>query len=94
MMEEIDMKSVWTENIKLYYWTWCEHCNNSWFKWRVWIYEIIHINESIRDIIRWSQKSEEIIKAAKDTWFISMKEDGILKAIKWFTTIEEVLRVI
>ncbi len=94
MMEEIDMKSVWTENIKLYYWTWCDKCNNSGFKWRVWIYEIIHINESIRDLIRWSQKSDEIIKAAKDTWFISMKEDGILKAIKWFTTIEEVLRVI
>lgn len=94
MMEEIDMKNLWTENIKLYEWTWCEQCNNSWFKWRVWIYEIIHINESIRDLIRLSQKSEEIISAAKETWFIQMKEDGILKAIKGYTTIEEVLRVI
>ena len=45
-------------------------------------------------MIRLTQKSEDIIKEAKETWFISMKEDGILKAIKWFTTIEEVLRVI
>lgn len=94
MMEEIDMKWLWTDNIKLYEWTWCEQCNNSWFKWRVWIYEIIHINDSIRDLIRWSQKSEEIIAAAKETWFIAMKEDWILKAIKGYTTIEEVLRVI
>jgi type II secretory ATPase GspE/PulE/Tfp pilus assembly ATPase PilB-like protein len=94
MMEEIDMKNISTDNMKLYEWTWCEKCNNSGFKWRVWIYEIIHINESIRDMIRWSQKSEDIIKAAKETWFISMKEDGILKAMKGYTTIEEVLRVI
>jgi hypothetical protein len=25
---------------------------------------------------------------------ITMREDGVLKAIKWYTTIEEILRVI
>lgn len=94
MMEEIDMKNISTDSMKLYQWTWCEICNKSWYKWRVWIYEIIHINENIRDMIRLTQKSEDIIKAAKETWFISMKEDGILKAMKGYTTIEEVLRVI
>lgn len=94
MMEEIWMKNITTDNIKLYEWTWCDKCNNSWFKWRVWIYEIIHINEWIRDLIRWAQKTEDILRVAKDAWFISMKEDWILKAIKWYTTIEEILRVI
>lgn len=94
MMEEIWMKNISTDNIKLYEWTWCEKCNNSWYKWRVWIYEIIHIDENIRDLIRWAQKTEDILRAAKESWFIPMKEDGILKAIKWYTTIEEILRVI
>lgn len=94
MMEEIEMKNIPTENMKLYEWKWCEHCNNSWFKWRIWIYEIIHINENIRDLIREQRKTEDIIRLAKQYWFISMKEDWILKALKWYTTIEEVLRVI
>jgi len=94
MMDEIDMKNISTDSMKLYEWKWCDKCNNSWFKWRVWIYEIIHITENIRDLIRWMQKSEDIMRLAKEAWFISMKEDWILKALKWYTTIEEVLRVI
>ncbi len=94
MMEEIGMKNITTDNIKLYEWTWCEKCNNSWYRWRVWIYEIIHLNESIKDLIRWAQKTEDILRAAKEIWFIQMKEDWILKAIKWYTTIEEILRVV
>ncbi|NDK07755.1 type II secretion system protein GspE [Candidatus Gracilibacteria bacterium] len=94
MMEEIDMKNISTDSMKLYQGTGCEICNKSGYKGRVGIYEIIHINENIRDMIRLTQKSEDIIKAAKETGFISMKEDGILKAMKGYTTIEEVLRVI
>jgi len=45
-------------------------------------------------LIREWATTEEIIKTARDWDLITMKEDGILKAIKWFTTIEEILRVI
>ncbi len=94
LMDEIWMKNANTDNIKLYQWTWCEQCANSWYKWRVWIYEIISLTEEIRDIIRWNWKVEDIIRKAKEAWFISMKEDWIIKALKWYTTIEEILRVI
>lgn len=94
MMEEIWMKNITTDNIKLYEWGWCDKCNHSWYRWRVWIYEIIHLDENIRDLIRWANKTEDILRAAKESWFISMKEDWVLKAIKWYTTIEEILRVI
>lgn len=94
MMKEIWMSSISTTNIKLYEWTWCEKCNNSWYLWRIWIYEIITLNEDLRILIREWKSTDEIIRKARDWDLITMKEDGILKAIKWYTTIEEILRVI
>ncbi len=94
MMKEIGMSSVLTKHIKLYEGKWCPKCNNSWYQWRIWIYEIISLNEDLRDLIREWATSDEIIRKARDWDLITMKEDGILKAIKWFTTIEEILRVI
>lgn len=94
MMQEIGMKNMPTDNLKLYKWEWCEECGHSWYKWRVWLYEILPINEEIWDLIRSQNKTEEILKSAKKSGFISLKEDWILKAIKGYTTIEEILRVI
>lgn len=94
MMKEIGMKSLKAENIKLYSWLWCEHCNNSGYKWRIGIYEIISLNEPLRAMIREGAATQEIIDEARKMDMITMKEDGILKAIKWYTTLQEVIRVI
>lgn len=94
MMKEIWMKWISTENIKLYHWTGCEHCNNSWYKWRIWIYEILSLNDKIRKLIREWENTQEIIAEWRKMDMITMKEDGILKALKWYTTITEVLKVI
>ena len=94
MMKEIWMSSLSSKHIKLYEWKWCDKCNSSWYSWRIWIYEIISLNESLRNLIREWATTEEVIRKARDWDLITMKEDGILKAIKWYTTIEEILRVI
>ena len=94
MMKEIWMSSLSSKHVKLYEGKWCSKWNNSWYAWRLWIYEIISLNEDLRNMIREWATTEEIIRKARDWDLITMKEDGILKAIKWYTTIEEILRVI
>jgi len=94
MMDSIGMKWLSATNIKLYEWEGCIECNNSWYKWRIWIFEIILISENIKNLIREWSTVEEIINEARNWDLITMKEDGILKAIKGYTTIEEILRVI
>jgi len=93
MMEEIWMKWIPAENLKLYEWKGCEKCNWTWYKWRMWIFEIITFTEELRELIREWATTEEIIKSARWKDLILMQEDWILKAIKWYTTIEEVLRM-
>jgi type IV pilus assembly protein PilB len=94
MLNETWMKNLDTDHIKLYKGSGCEHCNHTWYKGRIWIYEILRFTDEIREIIREWATSSEIIEKARKNDFISMKEDWVLKAIKWHTTIEEILRVI
>lgn len=94
MMEEIGMKSIGIDSIKLYEWKWCEECNNSGYKWRLWVFEIITLNYKLREMIREWASIEDVVKEARGGDLILMKEDGILKAIKGYTTLEEVLRVL
>lgn len=94
MMKDIWMSSRPAKNIQLYEWEWCEKCNHSGYLWRIWIYEIIHLNETLRNMIREWSSVEEIIREARNWDLITIKEDWILKAIRGYTTIEEILRVI
>jgi general secretion pathway protein E len=94
MMQETGMTWIPVENIKLYEGVWCAKCNNSGYKGRLGIYEIITLNGKLREIIRAGGSVEAIITEARNGDLITMKEDGILKAIRGHTTIEEILRVV
>ncbi len=94
MTHDIWMSALSTKNMKLYEWKGCSKCGNSGYKWRIGVYEIITLNEKLRDIIRHGWSVEDIVAEARIGDLIRMKEDGILKAIKGYTTIEEILRVI
>jgi len=94
MMKDLGMPMVSPKNIKLYEWTGCEHCNGTGYKGRMGIYEIITLNDEIRELIRDEAPTAKILEAGRRADMILMREDGILKAIRGYTTIEEVLSII
>lgn len=67
--------------------------NNSGYKGRVAIFEVLPINEKISRLILERAPASDIEKEAKQAGMVSLKQDGYLKAIEGITTIEEVLRV-
>ena len=94
MLKEIGMNALKSENTKIYKWEWCEHCSGSWYKGRIWIFEILTLSQKLRDLIKKWESTDKIIEEAKSLDFISLKQDGIIKAIKGHTTIEEIFRVL
>ncbi len=94
MMQEIGMKSVSMKSLKLYKPGECDKCGWTWYKWRIGLFEIISLDDDIRELIRSAAPISEIIASARNKDFISMKEDWILKAMRGYTTIEEILRVL
>ncbi len=72
---------------------WCEKCDNTWYKWRLWLYEILEITPWVKTmVLNWSSAFEINKQAIKD-WMISLEQDGVMKALLWLTTLEEVYRV-
>ena len=94
MMKNTGMKDFLADHIKLYSGAWCQKCNGTGYKGRIWIYEIMNMDDEIRNLIKTRGSSEEVLKIARKNGMILMKEDGILKAMWGHTTIEEVLRVV
>lgn len=71
----------------------CAKCNNTGYKGRMGIYEILEITEPIKDLINKSANASQIAETAKKLGMITLAMDGFYKAITGETTIEEILRV-
>jgi len=69
----------------------CEACNGSGFRGRLGFFELARINPALRAAIAEAQSVLEL-KQLVDPDFITMREDGMTKAQRGETTIEEVLR--
>lgn len=86
-------KSTAKKGNKFYVGAGCEACNNSGYKGRIGIYEILNMSEPIKQLTLKHASTSEIMTLAKQEGLITMKQDGILKAFNGLTTIEEVWRV-
>ncbi len=72
----------------------CKKCANTGYRGRTAIYEILYYDEELKRAILSGEYDEAaFLKLAQNKGFKNMREDGIEKAIKGVTTIEEVLRV-
>ena len=72
---------------------WCDKCENNWYSWRVWIYEVLQITSWVKEMILSGQSAYNINKQAIKDWMISLEQDWIIKALQWLTSLEEVYRV-
>ena len=72
----------------------CPQCNNTGYRGRLSINEILVTNDAIREAILQRESSSKIRQVAIANGMTTMLEDGFKKAIGGITTIEEVLRVI
>ncbi len=71
----------------------CDECNHTGFKGRVGIYEVLGTSREIQKMIIGGNTSNEIQDQAVAEGMITMLTDGLIKAIRGNTTVEEVLRV-
>lgn len=72
----------------------CDACGQTGSKGRLAIHEILPINDEIREMITRRAAEHEIRKAARRAGMRTMLEDGISKAARGLTTLEEVVRIV
>lgn len=81
------------EELHLYKNIGCKKCNNTGFKGRTGIYEILDIDDELRKIILKDSSEQTIKQEAIRRGVLTLIEDGFLRVFLGITTIEEVLRV-
>ncbi|MCD6460692.1 type II secretion system ATPase GspE [bacterium] len=79
--------------IMLYRGAGCPTCNNSGYKGRKGVFEILFMNDEIQRLIYEKSSSTVIRNRSRELGMRTLREDGIRKVLSGMTTIEEVLRV-
>ncbi|MCE9629344.1 MAG: GspE/PulE family protein [Planctomycetia bacterium] len=71
----------------------CAHCTKSGYKGRLGIFELMVMNNKIRELAFQGAATQEIRRAAVGSGMKVMFDDGIQKALRGITTLDEVFRV-
>ncbi len=70
----------------------CEACNNTGYKGRIALFEVLPVDEEIREMILARAQSREIKKKAMEKGMITLRRSGLIKIKAGITSVEEVLR--
>jgi type IV pilus assembly protein PilB len=78
-------------DIRLYQGKGCDSCQGTGFQGRIGIFEVMIINDEIRQAISKNQESDFLSGLSKKAGMSTMLEDGLKKVIMGVTTIDEIL---
>jgi type IV pilus assembly protein PilB len=70
----------------------CDYCNNTGYKGRIALFEVMPVDEDIRELILTRAQSREIKKKAMEKGMITLRRSGLNKIKNGTTSVEEVLR--
>jgi type IV pilus assembly protein PilB len=89
---EIGFSPEEAKKLKTYKGQGCSTCNNTGYKGRVGLYEVMEVSDEIRELILIGASALELRKKAIEDGMITLRESGLHKIRGGITTIEEVVR--
>jgi type IV pilus assembly protein PilB len=89
---EVGFSAEDAKNLKTYKGKGCSTCNNTGYKGRIGLYEVMEINDEVRELILIGASALELRKKAIDDGMITLRESGLQKVRNGLTTLEEVVR--
>ena len=70
----------------------CDRCNGTGYKGRTALYEVMEIDETLRELILIGASSMELKKKAVEQGMITLRRSGLRKILAGVTSMDEVLR--
>jgi len=89
---EFDISKEKIKGMKFYKGDGCQKCNSSGYKGRTGLYELLVVDDKIRDLVVKRESLASIRNAACEGGMKTLRENGLKKVMEGITTIEEVLR--
>ena len=89
---EVGFSQEEARQLKTYKGAGCKTCNNTGYKGRVGLYEVMEITDEVRELILIGASALELRRRAIEDGMITLRESGLHKIRNGITTIEEVVR--
>jgi len=78
---------------KVYRGAGCEKCRQTGYAGRLGIYELVEINDDLRDLVTSNPSLMELRRACREQGMRDLRDDGLQKVASGLTTVEEIARV-
>jgi type IV pilus assembly protein PilB len=92
LLMELQLPIAQARQYKFYYGRGCQRCNNSGYKGRCGIYELLEIDDDVRDLVTSSASVDDIKNYARSQGMTTLREAGLKLIFDGITTIDEVVR--
>ena len=93
--KELDLLGLSREDIgdqQFYYGKGCNSCNNTGYKGRAGLFELLPLSMTIQDMINESMPTTDIRKQAIEEGMVLLRQDGIRKVLDGISSVEEVMQ--
>jgi type II secretory ATPase GspE/PulE/Tfp pilus assembly ATPase PilB-like protein len=71
----------------------CDRCRKTGYAGRLGIYELMVMDDSLRDVVTGNPDVVQLRKIARERGLVTLRQDGFEKVLQGKTTVDEVLRV-
>ncbi len=92
MLADLELDSAQIEGKKFYRGAGCPACNRSGYKGRVGLFELMIINDDMRDMIMNNASTDQLRDSARNEGMVTLRDAGIAAMFAGMTTAEEVIR--
>jgi type IV pilus assembly protein PilB len=92
LLMELQLPIEQARQYSFYYGKGCARCNNSGYKGRTGIYELLEISDDVRDMITSDASVDDIRNFARTQGMTTLRESGLKLIFDGVTTIDEVVR--
>jgi type IV pilus assembly protein PilB len=92
MLMELNLKPADVQGKKFYYGRGCDRCNNTGHKGRQGIFELVIMNDDIRDLIAQGVSTDELRSSCRRLGMSTLREAGLKALFNGVTTLDEIVR--
>ena len=92
MMQDLELTPADIAGKSFYRGKGCDACNNTGYKGRVGLFELMIMNDDLRDMIMKSASRDELRELARSFGMVSLRDAGMDAAYEGRTTLDEIIR--
>jgi type IV pilus assembly protein PilB len=92
VLADLELTTEQTVGKKFYRGKGCERCNRTGYKGRLGLFELLIMNDDLRDMVMRNASTEDLREAARKGGMVTLRDSGMNGMFAGLTTAEEIIR--